>query len=32
MFPVLQWRWSGDELLSEIVPQLAYALQGELLQ
>ncbi|KAI8150205.1 hypothetical protein BJV82DRAFT_586246 [Fennellomyces sp. T-0311] len=25
MFPVLQWRYSGDELLSEIVPQLAYA-------
>ncbi|KAI9484325.1 hypothetical protein BDB00DRAFT_775122 [Zychaea mexicana] len=27
MFPVLQWRWSDDELLSEVVPQLAYALQ-----
>ncbi|KAG2218526.1 hypothetical protein INT45_000952 [Circinella minor] len=27
MFPVLQWRWSEDELLSEVVPQLAYALQ-----
>ncbi|KAI9270501.1 hypothetical protein BDA99DRAFT_501954 [Phascolomyces articulosus] len=27
MFPVLQWRYSDDELLSEIVPQLAYGLQ-----
>ncbi|CDS13934.1 hypothetical protein LRAMOSA06107 [Lichtheimia ramosa] len=29
MFPVLQWRWSYDELMSEIVPQLAYG--GEVL-
>lgn len=30
MFPVLQWRWSNDELLSEVVPQLAYSIEGAL--
>lgn len=29
MFPVLQWRWSYDELMSEIVPQLAYGGEGK---
>ncbi|ORY98567.1 hypothetical protein BCR43DRAFT_487753 [Syncephalastrum racemosum] len=27
MFPVLQWRYSNDELLSEVVPQLAYSIE-----
>lgn len=29
MFPVLQWRYRNDELMSEIVPQLAYGIEGK---
>lgn len=28
MFPVLQWRFRNDELLSEVVPQFAYGGEG----
>lgn len=29
LFPVLQWRWRDDELYSEVIPQLAYGIEGK---
>lgn len=28
MFPVLQYNWHEDELYSEVIPQLAYGIEG----